>query len=614
MATMADMQRRLAGLRERGILVIGKDARPEEAAGAFAATGHHAFVAHNPVWNFVPPRCARPMGPTQEPPLYESLPAGTPLPRALARTKLCLFAGATPTPELLLALARPDTPCFVFEPRQAALRAFLDHLDDATLARGQAFLFCGDHTRFDRPLADFLGPQIFQLGYPVFFATPDMAARYGGWLAGLMEYLETLFFRHRIYPLEGQTLSRSLPLRPIAQGLFYDQTRHLYENTPLFLTSGRIDAVRNAFAGETAVCVAAGPALDGQIDLIRRAQANGALVIAVNNALRPLAANGLHPHFAVINDTSVLSGRAFTGLTGTARTVLVAHPLSATGQGAFQRRLFFDSMLPELFGKRTGLRLHGSVISTAFSLARHLGCARAVLAGVQLAMPERFGYAYAKSSIHDGTGVVTLPAPLPPDIWPAQYPVRTASGRRMFTTPNFLDACIWLRDEIRTSGLPVVNLTADSILFGPGITVDPGFVPEPEADKWARLESLPPAPPPVDRRAVLDWLAGETRLWETVAQGAGEWLETARPAEERLAVARALIGRFDASGVSYTGQRYGDFNNEAFHAAFFDGADTATRLGGATCYFTSLRAMSAEFLALIARARQAVAGAPAPGT
>lgn len=85
MEHMADIQRRLAALRDRGILVIGRDARPGDADAPVRATGHHAFVDHAPLWNFVPPQCARPRGPHQEPPLFETLPAGTSLPQALGR-------------------------------------------------------------------------------------------------------------------------------------------------------------------------------------------------------------------------------------------------------------------------------------------------------------------------------------------------------------------------------------------------------------------------------------------------------------------------------------------------------------------------------------------------
>lgn len=602
MGRATDMQGRLAALIRAGVLVLGKDARPE-TDGPDDGTGaaRHRFHDHDPLWNFLPPRLARPLGPDQDPPLFETLPVDTGLPRALSRTRCCLFAGAADSPELRLALLRPELPLLVFEPSSRRLRELLATVGDADLARGKTFLFCGDHGRFDRPLSAYLGRGLFDLGYPVFFVQDRVAARHGQWLRGLVELVETLYFRYRIYPVEGQALRRSLPLRPMQKGLFYDQVRHLYENTPFFLTTGRIDAARGAFPGATAVCVAAGPALDGQIERIRACRDRGALVIAVNNALPPLVRQGLRPHFAVINDTSVEAGKAFADLPELPDTALVAHPLAAAGRGVFRRRLFFDTALPELFGTRTGLRLHGSVITTAFSLARHLGCARVVLAGVQLAFPCH-GQGYATGTLHDAT--VHTPPP-DPHHWPSGYPVRTFDGRPCWTTPNFLDARTWFADEIRVSGLPVVNLTPDSLLYGPGIAVDPDFLPEPEPDKWAGLAGLFPSPPPtVDPAAVRGWLDGEAGLWTTVAGAAREWRDTPRSDTARLDLARVLVERFDAAGVSYMGQRYRDFNNSAFHNLFFAGTDPVRRLDGAESYFTSLGAMAEEFLGLLAAARR----------
>uniref|UniRef100_I2Q7N5 6-hydroxymethylpterin diphosphokinase MptE-like domain-containing protein n=1 Tax=Desulfovibrio sp. U5L TaxID=596152 RepID=I2Q7N5_9BACT len=600
-----DLQQRLKALKDSGFLVIGGESRPAGPEPAGLRDARHRFFDHAPLWGHVAPGCARPLGPDQEPPMYERLPAEVSLAKALARTRLCLFAGAAMTPELRLALARPDMPVLVFEPQPRRLSAFLETVSDAELAAGRVFLFGGDTERFEHPLSHYLNPNLFALGYPTVFALPRLAARHAPWLASLARDVETLFFRHRIYPVEGQSLSRSLPLRPLAQGLFYDQTRHAYENTPLFFTSGRIDEVKNTFRGTTAVCVAAGPALDAQIPAVRRARERGCLLIAVNNAARTLAANGLAPHFVVINDTSLEAGRAFTGLPALDETVLVLHPLAAAGAGVFSRRLYFSDYMPQLFGPRQGLRLHGSVITTAVSLARHLGCVESVLAGVQLASPHPLGLAYAKNSIH----ARDLPSSPPKTgVWPELYPMRAASGREMYTTANYLDARRWFLDEVRTQGLRVVNLTADSLLFGPGVTVDPDFTPSPGVEADPLFAALRIEPPQRDRGPVLSWLAGEGAVWEAVAKRAADWLEGKGPAPERLATAEALVRHFDANGVSYCGQRYRDFDNRAFHERFFGATAPETRLRGGSMYFESLRDMALELLELVRRAHAGVAG------
>ncbi len=603
--TVLELQQRLKALKDSGFLVVGEEAKPTGPEQAAPEDGRHCLFDHSPLWNHVPPACARPLGPDQEPPLYERLPAGSSLVKALARTKLCLFAGAAMTPELRLAMARPDLPVFVFEPRPKRLYAFLDTVSDAELAAGQVFLFSGDTERFEHPLSHYITPNMFALGYPIVFALSRITTGYAPWLASLAQDVETLFFRYRIYPIEGQSLSRSLPLRPVAQGLTYDQTRHAYENTPLFFTSGRIDEVKNAFRGTTAVCVAAGPALDGQIEVLRQARERGCLIIAVNNAARTLAANGVAAHFVVINDTSLEAGSAFAGLEPQDKTILALHPLSAAGAEVFSRRLFFGDYMPQLFGSRQGLRLHGSVVTTAVSLARHLGCVRFVLAGAQLASPHPLGLAYAKNSIN----ARDLPAVSSrTGVWPELYPVRAASGREMFATANYLDVRRWFLDEIRTQGIHVTNLTADSFLFGPGVTVDPDFAPTSPVDADSLFAALRIAPPKCNAAESLAWLDGEAAVWGAVAQSAADWLENTGPVEARLAQAQALVRHFDANGVSYCGQRYRSFDNRIFHERFFASTDAETRLNGGTMYFESLRDMSREFLKLIRAAHRQVSG------
>jgi hypothetical protein len=85
---------------------------------------------------------------------------------------------------------------------------------------------------------------------------------------------------------------------------------------------------------------------------------------------------------------------------------LVGDVRSELGGDTFPNKYIFGSYRPELFGTRPSLRLHGSVITTAFSLARHMGCSRCVLVGAQLCSDNPWIMSYSKGSIHENRTAV----------------------------------------------------------------------------------------------------------------------------------------------------------------------------------------------------------------
>jgi hypothetical protein len=289
------------------------------------------------------------------------------------------------------------------------------------------------------------------------------------------------------------------------------------------------------------------------------------LLIAVNNALKPLLAAGVRPHFVVSNDTSLDTGRSWKGLPRLDDVSLVAYCLTDLGQGIFGRRYLFGNYRPEIFGARPGLRLHGSVITTAFSLARHMGCVRCVLVGAQLCSDDPWRMSYARGSIHSAPE--EAPRPLT-QAYPQLYPVRGMEPPA-YTSLNFLDAARWLLDEIRTSGVPCVNTTARSLIRGPGVAFDPRFPVEPTgrlARRLGRLAALKHAPRPY--APVLEHLNQELGFWTTIADVCAELLQLQGPG--LVAAALEALRQFDASNVSYLVQRFGNFNNAQFHKAVLE--------------------------------------------
>lgn len=589
----------LAVLRELGILA---EAPATAAAGSAPAAGpgagldvaaDHAFLAHTPLWSYENPRYAYPYFTSGLPPLFESLPEDPGLDAVLRKTRLVVFFGAADTPTLRRCLDAPDVKLLVLETEPARLADLAAAVTPAALARS-ARLLLGRPEDFRPGFAEAVGAEILAAGFPVCYALPGFAPRER--LLELAEAVEVLFYRHRLYGLSGQANSRGLPIRPMSRGMFYDQQRHFYDNAPAFLRLPDLRPLRRAFAGETAVIVAAGPDLPERMEYLRRVR-NDAVLIAVNNALRPLVAAGVHPHFVVANDNSLATGRSWEGLPLLRDVSLVAHCLTDLGRGVFERAYLFGNCEPQIFGRRAGLKLYGSVLTTALSLARHMGCARCVLAGAQLCSRDPWRLAYSSGSSQAAEASAVRPLT---NAWPQLVPVRDMAGETRYTTLNFLDVAHWLREEIRSSGVPCVSLTRETILHGPGVAYEPDCVITPTGRLSRLLARLGTgcAAPRADRSLALAMLTGELRRWEAVAGAAPRVLRAAGPVF--LDAAGRLLERFERDNTSYLAQRYADFDNARFHSlALAEGATAESREAGLRYYLEHVGRMAADFTTLL---------------
>ena len=585
---------KIAALVELGILCRGV---PVEAVGpGHADPGPHRLSPHTQLCRFEHPRYKNPFQ-DESVSTYEFFEPGTSLETVLTRTRLVVFLGVGDTPELRRALAAREAVVVLFEPDERVLIEFLERFKLAGLNRPNLFCFTGDSRSFDPPLQDMLPGDMFRLGTPAFFLTPRIGELYPEWAGRVVEYLEILHYRHAVYGLSGQALSRSRPLRDIHRGLLYDQQVHAFENVPEFLAAPDISQLRNGLRGADAVLVAAGPDLAGKLDYIRRARER-AVVICVNNAVKPLAEAGIRPHFVIINDTSIASGHVFRHIPKLPETILVAHCLSDLGGDRFRQKYLFGSFLPQIFGERDNLRLHGSVISTAFSLARHLGCARCVLIGAQLASDNPWGLGYASGTVKDTPDQTERKLT---NAHPQLCPVATPFGDGLFTTLNFLDAALWLSEEIRVSGVPCVNTSKSSILYGEGIEYDDE--PELRGGPPDMRDFFRPRPPHVNRDEAARWLRQEARLWNSVRDVSRTMLDDDSPA--MAAKGMAILKQLDANNVTYLAERREGFENYTFQKLVFEGSE-ADRREGLRHYFRHVLEMSGEFLALLKRALQSL--------
>lgn len=585
---------KIAALVELGILCRGEQV--PSAGSGHADPGPHRFSDHVQLCRFENPAFRRPFGDRSRE-AFAPLPPDTTMESAVKATRLVVLLGAADSSELRMALAFRGAVVVIFEPDERVLIQFLERFKLAGLNRPNLFCFTGDPRSFNPPLHELLPGDMFRMGVPAFFLTERVRELYGDWARRVVEYLETLHYRHAIYGLSGQSLSRSRPLRNIHRGLLYDQQVHIYESVPDYLSAPSISALRKGLCGVDAVLVAAGPDLPARFDYLRRVR-DRAAIICVNNAVKPLVEAGIKPHFVVINDTSIASGQVFRHIPKLPETILVGHSLSDLGGDRFRRKYLFGSFLPQLFGPRDDLRLHGSVISTAFSLARHLGCARCVFIGAQLASDNPWGLGYSKGTLKDE--VEAGGRPLTGE-FPQLVPVDTPFGERLYTTLNFLDAALWLTEEIRVSGVRCVNTSKASILYGEGIEYEKE--PEPQGAPPSMKDFFRVEPPRVDREGAVRWLRGEIRLWSSVREAARALLADDSPA--MTAKGMAILDQLDANNVTYLTERRDGFRNDLFYRLVFEG-DEADRRKGLRLYFRNVFAMSGEFLGLLRQALESV--------
>lgn len=582
-----ELQAKIKVLQTLGRLILVPGSEHALGEPGVSARDSHRFSAHTPLWAYCDPMRRYPLDPERGsgPELFCELPPDTGVAEAAAATRILVFLGAAPSPEMEASLADGRLITLVLEPDPDRFAAFLSSVDARGLATANIFFVVGQADLHSPPLSAQLPPNIWNLGFPAFFVAQGRAFAQD-FLRESFAAIEILYYRHRIYPAESQESFNAQPMRPIRREMSYDHTRHAYLNSPRLLRSGSLDDIAGRFAGKTALLCAAGPALDRQLSRIAELR-KGAVLIAVNSSARHLLRAGIEPDFVVINDTSVASAATLEGLPPLPRTALVSHTLSGGPSEGFGRRYYFGNYTGQLFPELATLSLHGSVLTTAFSLAECLGCSRAVLAGAQLSFPLPYEMSYAgqhgADSLHRHLvakvrGYLLPGSPphtvreylrsLPQDVlerflqaqpigrWPQFVPHTAADGSQVYTTLNFLDVAHWFLDRIRGSGLEVVNTVPESILHGRGIRLDTALTLPEDPEISARMAGLGMTPPPVDPERLKAFLLGEMARWRATRASCEELLAN-RDQARILRQGEELIRKCDADNTSYLLQRFG---------------------------------------------------------
>jgi len=237
------------------------------------------------------------------------------------------------------------------------------------------------------------------------------------------------------------------------------------------------------FPDVPALVLAAGPSLDEILPVLPEL-AERCVVIAVDTALRACLSAGVEPDFTVLVDPQYWNWRHLDGTSAT-DTVLITE--SAAWPAVFRypaRDVFLCSSLFPLgkflearIGVKGELGAGGSVATTAWDFARHMGCSEIFVAGLDLGFPRRqthFKGSVFEERTHGGSsrlspsetaGFRALYAAGP-------YPVPDYRGSTVLTDKRLNLYAWWFESRIAAN-----PATRTAILTHGGMRI-PGIVPE----------------------------------------------------------------------------------------------------------------------------------------
>jgi hypothetical protein len=612
---MKEYLKTIAVLKELGRLVIGKSVQNGKGGAGYDSI--HRPMDRDPLWAYLPPNLAS-----------ESYKLGNGFPMLarffpddqldsiLQKTNLIVFIGACDS-DVLQNAQRRGAFCLVFEPDTKSFKCFLGNKTTVELCGSRTLFFVGDPDGWGDSVIRLLPQDIFTMGCPAILASKYIESRYPAYGKSIAELLEVLYFRKVIYYWEGQSGAGDNPGRKIARELFYDQQLHFYKNAAEYPKRGGIEALKGIGAGQSAIVVGAGPDLRNKIGLIRN-NLGKAYVIAVNSALKPLLEAGIEPDFVVINDTSRDSARTLETGQRLKHCTLVSHVLSGFSDAKFDKKVLFGAV-PDVI-QRTNLVFYASVATTAFAFAKHLGCSRVVLVGIQLGSGDELKMSYAPGTLqHSSPGGEVIPGQAGWIKYPRLYPALDGAGNPFYTTANFLDAAYWFRDEIRDSGIEVVNTTVKSLVHGKNVVIDEGYIipcrGEIDISKLGIIDYHNAG----EYSSLISLLEEHLRFWITVRshshsmvsvidqtimdweRASGRQLvsgETMAPNPQLESSIRELISVMDESNVTYLMIRYPGFDYQTFIKHYSDNTPAHT-IGSGQQYFRYALIMSNDFVKIV---------------
>ena len=177
--------------------------------------------------------------------------------------------------------------------------------------------------------------------------------------------------------------------------------RNLASNVDHYAAGHGTDDLAGVAKGYPAICVAAGPSLVKNVDLLRDPLKRSKVVlITAQTALKPLLARGIKPDFVTALDYSHISSRFYEDLPSLPDVTLVAEPKahrtileSFPGPIRVPHSQFNDLLLGDMAEPRIPLKAGATVAHLSFYLAQHLGCDPIIFIGQDLGFSDGLYYA-----------------------------------------------------------------------------------------------------------------------------------------------------------------------------------------------------------------------------
>jgi len=174
--------------------------------------------------------------------------------------------------------------------------------------------------------------------------------------------------------------------------------KHNLLNMPKIVQSPGVVSLFNQFAGKPAILVSAGPSLDKNIDLLRKAVGK-AVILSADTCLRPLLAHGIRPNFVQAIDAQPITYRHFSGVDLSDICLVGVTRLPPEVMDLFSDRVFLGNDMNnklwkpiEPYFERLGTMGSGSTVAVlGFDLAREMGCDPIIFVG------QDFSYAYGRA-------------------------------------------------------------------------------------------------------------------------------------------------------------------------------------------------------------------------
>ncbi len=281
----------------------------------------------------------------------------------------------------------------VFEPDLALLRAVLERVDLAAVLAEHRTVLVTDG--IDRPgLLKRLEPFAGTITQGLKFVThPPTRQRFADGLRDFSKIVtETLAYCRTNIATALVNSSRTCS--------------NLCHNLDAYAAGPTTNELYKAAEGFPAVCVAAGPSLVKNVDLLRDpAVRRNLVVIAVQTALRPLLDRGVKPDFVTALDYSPICTRFYENLPDLPDVTLVAEPKAHPsifdafpGPTRILRSEFNDQLLghPARGGMARPIQpipSGATVAHLSFYLAQHLGCDPILFIGQDLGFSDGLYYA-----------------------------------------------------------------------------------------------------------------------------------------------------------------------------------------------------------------------------